>query len=211
MIHQKTFALAALLALASCGPEKSAEQPAASPSGQPTPATDVSSPEPQPTVEPVAVEGRDLILEQWAKAENKDKCAPVGFVPGEGSDGVPRVADFSGGWSVAFDLPGRRSAYGIAGTGLIPDDALDAETQRSRLQVQWPYFQDLGQLRQPAFAGYGMEGAAAYPEGNPGGHGVDSLAYVRIEGQECTYNVWSKLGRGHLERMLADLRMIEPG
>ena len=61
---------------------------------------------------------------------------------------------------------------------------------------------------QPAFAGYGIEGAAAYPADNPAGRGVNSLAYLRVGGQQCTYNVWSRLGRSHLETLLDALRPV---
>ncbi len=47
-------------------------------------------------------------------------------------------------------------------------------------------------------AGYGPEG----------GTGPSDLAYLRIQGQECLYNVWSRLGRAHLEHLLESLRFV---
>ena len=47
--------------------------------------------------------------------------------------------------------------------------------------------------------GYGPEG---------GGAGPNWLAYVRIPGQDCLYNVWSRRGRAHLEELLAELRFV---
>ena len=47
-------------------------------------------------------------------------------------------------------------------------------------------------------AGYGPEG----------GTGPAQLAYLRIAGQGCLYNVWSRLGRAHLEQLLGALRFV---
>lgn len=38
--------------------------------------------------------------------------------------------------------------------------------------------------------------------------GPNQLAYLRIPGQDCLYNVWSALGRMHLEQLLAALRFV---
>jgi len=145
---------------------------------------------------------------EWAKAENRKSCAPLALAaPGE-PEGTPRAARFGGGWGVAFDLPGLRSAYGFAGTGLLPDDRADPRTQRRRLTDQWPYMRELVRLPTPSFAGYGQEGAQPYPAANPGGQGLHSLAYLRVGGQRCTYNVWSRISRAHLEWLLDNLRLL---
>ena len=49
---------------------------------------------------------------------------------------------------------------------------------------------------------------AAYPPDNPAGRGLNSLAYVRAGEEGCTYNVWSRLGRAHLELLLDALRVV---
>ncbi len=145
---------------------------------------------------------------EWAKAENRKDCAPLALAaPGE-PEGTPRPAYFGGGWGVAFDLPDMRGAYGFAGTGLLPDDDAGADAQRRRLAGQWPYFRDLPQFSGPSFAGYGQEGAEPYPAANAEGKGLSSLAYVRVAGQRCTYNVWSRISRAHLEWMLDTLRVL---
>lgn len=109
---------------------------------------------------------------------------------------------------MAFDLPDRRSAYGIAGTGILPQDSASVSAQREALLGQWPSFRDLPALPQPAFAGYGIEGAQPWPEDNLQGFGANGLAYVRIAGSSCLYNVWSRLGRAHLETLLDSLRVV---
>lgn len=149
-----------------------------------------------------------LIRREWARAANRDRCAPLGFGSDGGGQGTARRASFSGGWAVAFDRPGLRSAYGIAGAGLLPQDDAPPAEQRRRLRSQWPYFMVLDGLPQPAFAGFGVEGATRYPPGNASGNGLNSLAYVRVGGQSCTYNVWSRLGRAHLEVLLDSLQPV---
>ena len=47
-------------------------------------------------------------------------------------------------------------------------------------------------------AGYGPEG----------GTGPNQLAYLRIPGQQCLYNVWSNLGPEHLVQLLERLRFV---
>lgn len=149
-----------------------------------------------------------LVLREWRKAENRAHCAPLAFTSLAGRVGTARRAVFSGGWAIAYDQPGLRSAFGIAGSGLIGEDEAPPEAQRARLSAQWPLFREIPNLPVPAFAGYGLEGAQAYTAANPDGRGVNSLAYLRVGGQRCTYNVWSRLGRAHLEHLLEHLRLV---
>lgn len=185
------------LALAACQSDK----PVQSTPAPPTPASQGSVPSGYPLAP-------ELTRLEWSKAENRKDCAPIVFT-NSGAAGVnARAAEFSGGWAVAYDLPGMRSAFGVAGSGLLDDDDDDMQAKERQLRAQWPHFRMLSELPQPAFAGYGVQGAKAYPADNPGGTGLDSLAYVRVSGQKCLYNVWSKLGREHLETLLASLRML---
>ena len=81
------------------------------------------------------------------------------------------------------------SAFGIAGAGIEADDDD---------QYQWPYAIDWAD---GSHAGYGLEG----------GTGPGHLAYLRIQGQGCLYNVWSKHGEAHLVSLLESLRYVERG
>jgi hypothetical protein len=45
--------------------------------------------------------------------------------------------------------------------------------------------------------------------GPEGGTGPNQLAYLRIAGQGCLYNVWSRLGTTHLESLLGSIRFID--
>ena len=175
--------------------------PSAAPPATPDPPAGAATPEP-------ALVAQALVLGEWQRADNRGTCAPVAFVSTGQARGAPRRAEFGGGWGVAFDLPNLRSAYGLAGPGPIAADSLPPDEQRERLGAQWPYFRELEALPQPAFAGYGVEGAEAYPPGNTAGRGVNSLAYVRVGEQRCSYNVWSRLGRAHLELLLDALRPV---
>jgi hypothetical protein len=131
---------------------------------------------------------------QWAKAENRNTCAliaPRSLGP-EGAGATPRAATFSGGWAVAYDLPNLRSAFGVAGTGVEESGASGSD----KAYDQWPfrYTWDDGSK-----AGYGPEG----------GSGPNQLAYLHVTGQGCLYNIWSRLGREHLELLLHELRLVK--
>jgi hypothetical protein len=127
-------------------------------------------------------------MQVWNQAQNRNTCAPLAFAQlGEGAGATPRAATFSGGWSVAYDMPTLRSAFGIAGTGVKAADPSYNE---------WPYRRE---WPDGSTAGYGPEG----------GSGPNQLAYLRIAGQQCLYNVWSRLGRAHLEQLLESLRFIQ--
>jgi hypothetical protein len=129
-------------------------------------------------------------LAQWRRAENRATCAPLAPASlGARTDAVPRAATFSGGWGVAFDLPEMRGAFGVAGTGTLASaPSYEAWPHRRA----WP---------DGSTAGYGPEG----------GTGPSQLAYLRIAGQGCLYNVWSRLGREHLEALLGQLRFVATG
>ena len=162
---------------------------------------------PSPT--PIAAQ---RTLTEWQKAENRASCAPLAFTDDGGAAAVVRAASFAGGWAVAFDQPQARSLYGIAGTGVAIANTDEAVAE---VRAQWPLQRSLGGkaggLPEGAMAGYGVEGAAPYPGSNPGGTGLQSLAYVVIPGQTCLYNVWSKLGRRHLETLLDGLTLLPTG
>ena len=140
-------------------------------------------------VKPEAVLGGKIAVAEWKKAENKSTCAPVAFAftgsAGEGA--APRRANFSGGWAVAFDQPNKRSAFGIAGAGV---EGSDEDTARWPHQKQYP---------DGSSAGWGLEGDT----------GPGWLGYVHIASQGCLYNIWSNLGRAHLEFLLGQIRYVE--
>jgi hypothetical protein len=128
-----------------------------------------------------------VFLGVWNQAANRERCAPIGFASlGAGSGATPRAATFSGGWGVAYDLPDQRSAFGVAGTGV---NAADPSYSDWPFRIEWA---------DGSSAGYGPEG----------GSGPNQLAYLRIAGQGCLYNVWSRLGRAHLESLLSAIRFV---
>jgi hypothetical protein len=130
-----------------------------------------------------------VYLAQWEKAENKATCAVIAprEVGTAGASATPRAANFSGGWAVAYDLPALRSAFGVAGAGVKAGDASYDD---------WPY-------------AYDWADGSKVEYGPEGGTGPNQLAYLRIEGQDCLYNVWSRLGREHLELLLRELRLVQ--
>jgi hypothetical protein len=169
--------LAAAALLAGCAPQLEAAAPAAGAlpaapwAGLPLRAAEVPS----------------VHIGTWRAAENRVQCAPLAFAGLDpGSTGTARAATFSGGWGVAYDRPGLRSAYGVAGAGVLAADAS---------YDNWPHRRSWAD---GSTAGYGPEG----------GSGPSQLAYLRIAGQGCLYNVWSRLGREHLERLLEAVRFV---
>lgn len=166
----------------------------------PPPEVDLDHPD-APAPQPLAAR---LTRNEWRTADNRAQCAPLVLTSDGGAPGEARRANFAGGWGVAFDTEEARSAYGVAGPGLVDADGADGQAQR--LREQWPYFTRLTDLPQPALAGYGLEGANPYRDAAPDGVGENSLAYVRWGSEACTYNVWSRLGRAHLEVLLQSLR-----
>jgi len=154
-----------------------------------------SSPTPLPRTAPwrstpiPRLEVQTIYVEEWSKAENRDTCALVAFrTLGEAGKGAQaRAAKFAGGWAVAYDFSHLRSAFGIAGAGVKADDPS---------YDKWPYAYEWGDGSKVE---YGPEG----------GDGPNQLAYLRVAGQDCLYNVWSRLGREHLEELLREIRMVE--
>lgn len=130
-----------------------------------------------------------VLVEQWNKAENRLWCsalAPTAAIP---EDAEPRAANFGGGWAVAWDRQGERSAFGVAGAGIV----VDAENVRG-----WP---NLLEWSDGSLAGFGGEGR---DPSNP-----NKLAYMMIDGQACNYNIWSHLGLDHLVQLIKSLRFVE--
>jgi hypothetical protein len=127
----------------------------------------------------------------WRQAENRSRCALLSLAHSDPSltrGATPRSATFSGGWGVAYDLPDLRSAFGIAGSG--------SSAWGEGIYDAWPnkrVYADSSRV------GYGLEG----------GTGPNWLAYVRIPGQDCLYNVWSRRSQAHLEGLLDELRFVD--
>lgn len=191
--------MVAYLPLAACAPTPdSGEAPA-----DPAPAPAAPAPADPAPADPAPWSAAPLpagavpgaYLEAWRDAENRAWCDLLALAdpppdPPAGPSAVgatARTARFAGGWGVAYDLPELRSAFGVAGTGVEPGpDTYD----------DWPYERE---WRDGSRAGYGPEG----------GRGPNQLAYLRVAGQRCLYNVWSRLGRRHLEEVLESLRRVD--
>ncbi|HEV2149721.1 MAG TPA: hypothetical protein VGR37_20140 [Longimicrobiaceae bacterium] len=128
-----------------------------------------------------------VYVAEWRRAENRATCALIAPASlGPHGAARPRAANFGGGWGVAYDLPDLRSAFGVAGAGV---------SASGPSYSGWPHRREWSD---GSTAGYGPEG----------GTGPRQLAYLRIPGQDCLYNVWSHLGREHLEQLLAELRFV---
>ena len=181
----KRILMSCLVLITACGARSEAPSPTPAPAPAPTPEPAPAPPWLQPALPREAVP--QVLLEEWSDAPNRDVCALLAPAsPGTNERAAPRRAEFSGGWAVAWDLPDLRSAFGVAGTGV---DAADPSYSA------WPYSLTWSD---GSTAGYGPEG----------GTGPNQLAYLRITGMGCLYNVWSRLGREHLEHLLSQLRFV---
>ena len=177
-------ALLPLLLVVACAPAASVNTP-------PAPRADVA-PWLGASLQPSDV--GPVFASAWRAAQNRTTCALLApRTPGDAGaasvdEATPRAATFAGGWGVAYDLPETRSAFGVAGTG--------ARANEPGTFDQWPHSRTWADGSR---VGYGPEG----------GTGTNQLAYLTIPGQGCLYNVWSRIGRAHLESLLEQLRFVE--
>lgn len=129
-------------------------------------------------------------------AENRSWCAPM--VPA--SAGEPaRAATLAGGWSLEFDQRGApgvrangnscircgRAAFGVAGTSMGTDEAVDIDADAPLAIFNDGSTQDV----------VAEDGVAS--------------ATLTVGGQGCVYQVWSFLGEDHLNSLLEELRFVE--
>jgi hypothetical protein len=140
-----------------------------------------------------------VLLDEWAKAENRATCAPLTLATIR-ENATPRRANFSGGWAVAWDVPGLpgrepsghscatcgRGVFGIAGAGVTVGEDVPG----------FPHFEDYDGEN---WAGWALEG----------GTGPNWLAQLRVDDQQCLYYVWSFLGREHVEELVRSVRRAQ--
>lgn len=156
-----------------------------------------AAPEPAPWNAQPAVAAPQVLLTEWQKAENRATCAPMTII--NYGNATPRRANFSGGWGVAFDMPGQpgrepsghhcatcgRGTFGIAGAGI--EKGSDSENITAAGVMQFA-----GANR----AWYDLEG----------GTGPNWLGQFHVDDQRCVYYVWSFLGREHVEQLIRNVR-----
>ncbi len=141
------------------------------------------------------------LLQAWTRAENQGWCAPLAPATlGAGEGARARTGSAPGGWSLEFDRRGSagigangevcttcgRGAFGITGTAMNAEDAEDL------LGPGATVFADGGRIDVQANAD---EPAA--------------VATVVVPGQDCVYQVWSFLGREHLDELVSGLRLVD--
>ncbi|MEH6419412.1 hypothetical protein [Pseudomonas sp. CGJS7] len=184
-VHTAPASAAPAASTAAASPTAPAAAPTLPKSTIPRPAGGVPAPwqgKPKPASSVPAV-----YLTEWKKAKNRDRCAVLALQDAEKEPGIKvRRADFSDGWAVAYDAPGQRSAFGVAGTGLD----VDGKGYTFPNTVAWS---------DGSKASYGLEG----------GTGPKYLGYLEVAGQRCLYNVWSARGKEHLEFLLNSLRKVQ--
>lgn len=150
------------------------------------------------SVEPVDSDAvPSALISAWSNAQNRASCAPIVPETFGAADGAQaRVSTLiEGGWAVEFDrggLPGLarggqtctrcgRGVFGIAGTGMSPDEVSEDDT--------------------PSFA----DGSHLLVEADEG----ETVAAATITVEGCVYQVWSFLGEEHLRELVGGLRRVE--
>ena len=137
------------------------------------------------------------LISAWSSAQNRTSCTPIVPATFGAADGAEaRVSTMiEGGWAVEFDrsgLPGLgrggqtcarcgRGVFGIAGTGMSPDEVSEDDT--------------------PTFA----DGSHLLVEAEEG----ETVAAATITVEGCVYQVWSFLGEEHLRELVGGLRRVE--
>lgn len=155
-----------------------------------------------------------MLVEQWNVAENGATCAalwPEG-IDEMAPEALARKATFGGGWAIAWDRPTGpgmaadgtfcedcgRSSFGVAGAGTIVEEAVIRS---------WP---DVIEWADGSYAGYGNEGFAEdVGAATTGGASPTKLAFLAVTGQECLYNVWSRIDEEELLAIISSLRFVE--
>jgi hypothetical protein len=145
---------------------------------------DVATPKP-PTERLQAGSVPAVLIAEWRKAENRASCAPLWLDDAAVSGKQIRARYFGGGWGVTVRNPRR---WGVAGAGVVAGPQ-DLEKWKFRRE-------NAAGMR----AGYGLEGFDMGP---------DWLAYILVPGQSCLYNVWSSVGKEHLEELVDHLRIVD--
>ena len=152
------------------------------------------------SAEPLATDAAPVLVEAWARADNRASCAPIAPASlGAASGARARVSSMiEGGWAVEFDrrgMPGMtrrgatcarcgRGVFGVAGTAMVTDELPDDPS--------------------PSFA----DGSHVEVEPPAEGESV-AAATITVRGQGCVYQVWSFLGEDHLRQLVDGLRRVE--
>lgn len=144
------------------------------------------------------------LMTAWERADNRDWCAPLAPRSfGAGTGARARTSALEGGWAVEFDhrgMPGvgrdgatcescGRGVFGIAGTGMTPEELVDVDSDAA--------------LPAASF----RDGSHAEVEVSEGEQ--VAAATITVSGQGCVYQVWSFLGQAHVEELVRELRRVE--
>ena len=168
------------------------EAPAAEEAGEPT-ASNTPAPWQQHALRPEAAP--EPLLSAWARADNAQACMPLALPVEALGRGRARAAEVDGGWAVEFDVPGApglrpsgrscrrcgRAAFGMAGTGMAPEELEEAE--------------GVERLADGSLVVVRTEDGVA-------------SAQLAVPGQDCVYQLWSFLGEEHLRELLGSLRFV---
>jgi hypothetical protein len=141
------------------------------------------------------------LLQAWRRADNSGWCAPLAPTSlGAGEGARARSGAYAGGWSLEFDQRGSagmtaagevcetcgRGSFGIAGTSMSAEEAEDLVGATATVLADGGRIDVQTSSEDPA-----------------------SVATIVVPGQDCVYQVWTFLGRAHLDQLVASLRLVD--
>ena len=141
------------------------------------------------------------LLQAWHRSENHGWCAPLAPTTlGAGEGARARSGAYAGGWSLEFDQRGAagmtaggdvcetcgRGTFGVAGTAMSADEAEDLVGGTATVLADGGRIDVQASSEDPA-----------------------AVATIVVPGQDCVYQVWSFLGRAHLDTLVASLRLVD--
>ncbi len=181
-----------------------------SPSPAPTSAVAVDTGLPGPEADPLPdAEAPAVLLEEWRRAGADPSCPPVAFPdPGEATGATARRANTTPeDWLVAYDRPGLRGrgADGYAcedcGRGVFGIGPVDVPPEEIRPAL----------VEEPGIRRRWADGTTAWYAPDADSAGRDTSPHtgrIALGGHDCRYQVWSYLGRLHLEHLLDHARVV---
>lgn len=141
------------------------------------------------------------LLQAWHRAENHGWCAPLAPTTlGAGEGARARSGSYASGWSLEFDHRGSagmtargelcetcgRGSFGVAGTAMSVEEAQDLIGATATVMA------DGGRI-----------------DVQESSDDSSVVATIIVPGQDCVYQVWSFLGRAHLDALVSSLRIVD--
>jgi len=206
-------------------PEELTPEPTTAVEPPPPPAEPTSDPfgavAPWVTEPPLPQADVPELVEAWSSDADAQAQCPL-LAPddlGDGAGATPRATDRGqpGAWWVEFDLPGAPGEVDIqspavdAGRATFFVSALADGDRPGGPSVddsvnRWP---SIHHWDDGSAVGWGVAGDGVEAPTQPTGWPTEWLAYMKVAGSPCFYQVGSYLSRDHLTYLISHLRLVE--